>query len=171
MASIRPIPPNSPTDLRVTEASRWSPSTRPPPAIACRPPSQYDAGVLQAIDRGMPLDYHDVRPGFPSANAGISYMFPLLTDVPGTPRPSLPGTQRRWSRPPAPEPCTGRMCYMPEPSHHQPSQEHPHAFAIGIHDVLTGPPHEGELGEGLLLGRTGATSRRSCIRPRRRSTG
>ena len=40
---------------------------------------------------------------------------------------------------------------MPEPSHHQPSQEHPHAFAIGIHDVLTGPPHEGELGEGLLL--------------------
>ena len=40
---------------------------------------------------------------------------------------------------------------MPEPSHHQPSQEHPQAFTIGIHDVLTGPPHEGELGEGLLL--------------------
>ncbi len=40
---------------------------------------------------------------------------------------------------------------MPEPSHHQPSQEHPHAFAIGIHDVRTGPPHEGELGEGVLL--------------------
>ena len=40
---------------------------------------------------------------------------------------------------------------MPEPSHHQPNQEHPHAFAIGIHDVRTGPPHEGELGEGLLL--------------------
>ena len=40
---------------------------------------------------------------------------------------------------------------MPEPSHHQPSQEHPHAFAIGIHDVHTGPPHEGELGEGVLL--------------------
>ena len=39
---------------------------------------------------------------------------------------------------------------MSEPSH-QPSQEHPHAFAIGIHDVLTGPPHEGELGEGVLL--------------------
>jgi alpha-beta hydrolase superfamily lysophospholipase len=43
------------------------------------------------------------------------------------------------------------MCHVSEPSHHQPSQEHPHAFAIGIHDVLTGPPHEGELGEGLLL--------------------
>ena len=40
---------------------------------------------------------------------------------------------------------------MPEPSHRQLSQEHPHAFAIGIHDVLTGPPHAGELGEGLLL--------------------
>jgi alpha-beta hydrolase superfamily lysophospholipase len=34
---------------------------------------------------------------------------------------------------------------------HQPSQEHPYAFAIGIHDVLTGPPYEGELGEGMLL--------------------
>jgi hypothetical protein len=40
---------------------------------------------------------------------------------------------------------------VPEPSHHQPHQEHPHAFAIGIHDVLTGPPHEGQLGEGVLL--------------------
>ena len=40
---------------------------------------------------------------------------------------------------------------MREPSHHQPSQGHPHAFSIGIHDVRTGPPHEGELGEGLLL--------------------
>ena len=40
---------------------------------------------------------------------------------------------------------------MPEPSHRQLSQEHPHAFAIGIHDVRTGPPHAGELGEGLLL--------------------
>ena len=40
---------------------------------------------------------------------------------------------------------------MPEPSHRQPSQDHPQAFAIGIHDVHTGPPHEGELGEGVLL--------------------
>ena len=40
---------------------------------------------------------------------------------------------------------------MPEPLHRQLSQEHPQAFAIGIHDVLTGPPYEGELGEGLLL--------------------
>jgi hypothetical protein len=40
---------------------------------------------------------------------------------------------------------------VPEPSHHQPSQDHPQAFAIGIHDVRTGPPHEGELGEGVLL--------------------
>jgi hypothetical protein len=38
-----------------------------------------------------------------------------------------------------------------EPSPHQPSQEHPHTFAISIHDVRTGPPHEGHLGEGLLL--------------------
>src|SRR3989442_8828929 len=43
------------------------------------------------------------------------------------------------------------MCQVPEPSHHQPSQEHTNAFSIGIHDVLTGPPHAGELGEGLLL--------------------
>ena len=48
VASIRPIPPNSPTDLRVTEASRWSPSTRPPPAIACRP-SQYDAACYKLL--------------------------------------------------------------------------------------------------------------------------
>jgi predicted alpha/beta hydrolase len=40
---------------------------------------------------------------------------------------------------------------VPEPSHHQPSQEHPHTFAISIHDVRTGPPPEGQLGEGLLL--------------------
>ena len=40
---------------------------------------------------------------------------------------------------------------MPEPSHYQPRQEHPHAFAISIHDVRTGPPYEGELGEGVLL--------------------
>jgi len=40
---------------------------------------------------------------------------------------------------------------VPEPSHHQPNQEHPHAFAIGIRDVRTGPLPEGQLGEGLLL--------------------
>ena len=40
---------------------------------------------------------------------------------------------------------------MPEPSHHQPSQEHPYVCAIGIHDVRTGPPYEGALGEGVLL--------------------
>ena len=40
---------------------------------------------------------------------------------------------------------------MPEPSHRQLRQERPHAFAIGIYDVRTGPPHEGELGEGVLL--------------------
>jgi hypothetical protein len=40
---------------------------------------------------------------------------------------------------------------VPEPSHHQPSQEHPHAFAIGIHDVRTGPLHDGALGERVLL--------------------
>jgi alpha/beta superfamily hydrolase len=40
---------------------------------------------------------------------------------------------------------------VPEPSHHQPSQEHPHTFAISIHDVRTGPPPEGQLGEGVLL--------------------
>ena len=40
---------------------------------------------------------------------------------------------------------------MPEPSHDQPRQAHPHAFAIRIHDVRTGPPYEGELGESVLL--------------------
>src|SRR5215813_10014009 len=52
---------------------------------------------------------------------------------------------------PTPHTCTGRSCTVLEPSYHQPSPEHSHAFAIGIHDVLTGPPHEGQLGEGLLL--------------------
>src|SRR3989442_4424409 len=41
-----------------------------PPLAACRPTYPYDADVLQAIDRGMPLDYHDCRPGFPGANTG-----------------------------------------------------------------------------------------------------
>jgi pimeloyl-ACP methyl ester carboxylesterase len=40
---------------------------------------------------------------------------------------------------------------MPEPLSQRPSQRPGHAFSIGIHDVLTGPPHAGELGEGLLL--------------------
>ena len=40
---------------------------------------------------------------------------------------------------------------MPEPSYHQPRQDHPRAFSIGIHDVCTGPPHEGERGEGVML--------------------
>ena len=40
---------------------------------------------------------------------------------------------------------------MPEPSHRQLSQEHPQAFAIGIHDVHTGPSHADELGESVLL--------------------
>jgi len=40
---------------------------------------------------------------------------------------------------------------VPEPPHHQPSREPPHAFAIRIHDVRTGPPPEGQAGEGLLL--------------------
>src|SRR5438093_4257280 len=43
------------------------------------------------------------------------------------------------------------MCKMPEPLHHQLSQEHTNAFSIGIHDVLTGPPHAGERGDGVLL--------------------
>src|SRR5262245_2609989 len=108
-------------------------------------------GVSPTIARGMSLDYHDVHPDIPSVTMGISSLFPLCTAVPGTPRPSLPGTQRRWSCLPAPEPCTGRRCHVPEPLHRQLSQEHPQAFAIGIHDVLTGPPYEGELGEGLLF--------------------
>jgi uncharacterized protein len=40
---------------------------------------------------------------------------------------------------------------VPEPLHHQPSHEPPHAFAIRLHDVRTSPPPEGQLGEGLLL--------------------
>src|SRR5215471_10300831 len=67
------------------------------------------------------------------------------------PLPSLPGHGGRWSYQPTPETCTGRSCPVPEPSHHQPRQEHPPAFAIRIHDVRTGPPSEGELGEGVLL--------------------
>src|SRR2546422_7794455 len=52
---------------------------------------------------------------------------------------------------PAPESYTGRRCHVPEPSHRQLSQEHPHAFAIGIHDVHTGPSHADELGASVLL--------------------
>lgn len=40
---------------------------------------------------------------------------------------------------------------MPEYSKQQPGQEHTPTFSIGIHDVLTGPPHDGERGEGVLL--------------------
>ena len=40
---------------------------------------------------------------------------------------------------------------MPAPLHHQPSPDHPHTFSIGLHDVLTGPPHAGESGESVLL--------------------
>ena len=40
---------------------------------------------------------------------------------------------------------------MPAPLHHQRSPDHPHTFAIGLHDVLTGPPHAGEPGESVLL--------------------
>jgi uncharacterized protein len=40
---------------------------------------------------------------------------------------------------------------VPEPSHRQLSQKHPHAFAIGIHDVYTGPSHADKLGESVLL--------------------
>lgn len=40
---------------------------------------------------------------------------------------------------------------MPEPSHQEPNQEQARAFSIGIHDVRTGPPHEGDVGEGVLL--------------------
>src|SRR4029453_12047093 len=108
-------------------------------------------GLPSPIARGMSLDYHDVHPGIPHANMGISSLFPLCTAVPGTPRPSLPGTQRRWACPPALEPGTGRRCHVPEPSHRQLSQEHPHACAIGIHDVRTGPSHADELGERGLL--------------------
>jgi pimeloyl-ACP methyl ester carboxylesterase len=39
---------------------------------------------------------------------------------------------------------------VPEPSHRQLSQEHPHAFAIGLHDMRTGPSHADELGESVL---------------------
>ena len=145
------------------------PRTRPPPAIACRRrPSMMLACYKLLIAACRWIIMTSVR--LSQCKHWISYMFPLLTDVPGTLVHRSPAP-RDGGRAPRAGAGAGRMCYMPEPSHHQPSQEHPHAFAIGIHDVLTGPPHEGELGEGLLLGRTGATSRRSCIRPRRRSTG
>ena len=70
---------------------------------------------------------------------------------PGLPVYIAPCHEGRWSCQPTPETCTGRSCPVPEPSHDQPRQEHPHAFAIRIHDVRTGPPSEGELGEGVLL--------------------
>lgn len=40
---------------------------------------------------------------------------------------------------------------MPEPSHHQPRQAHTPMFSIALHDVRTGPPYDGEVGEGVLL--------------------
>lgn len=40
---------------------------------------------------------------------------------------------------------------MPEPSHPQPSPDHPHTFSIGIHDVLTGPSYADEPGDSVLL--------------------
>jgi hypothetical protein len=40
---------------------------------------------------------------------------------------------------------------MPVPLQHQPSPDHPHTFSIGLHDVLSGPPHTGEPGESVLL--------------------
>ena len=67
------------------------------------------------------------------------------------PLKSLLGNVGRWSCQPTPETCTERSCPVPEPSHHQPRQEHPRAFAIRLHNVRTGPPSEGELGEGVLL--------------------
>src|ERR1043166_480567 len=67
------------------------------------------------------------------------------------PLTSLSGNRGRWSCQPTPHSCTGGNWPVPEPSPHQPSQEHPHTFAISIHDVRTGPPPEGQLGEGLLL--------------------
>lgn len=40
---------------------------------------------------------------------------------------------------------------MPEPAPQPSRQERTSAFSIALHDVRTGPPHEGELGEGVLL--------------------
>jgi hypothetical protein len=40
---------------------------------------------------------------------------------------------------------------MPVPLPYQPSPDHPHTCSIGLHDVLTGPPHAGEPGESVLL--------------------
>ena len=88
---------------------------------------------------------------------------------PGTPRLSLPEPEKVVA-PTRAGATHQRRGYVSEPSH-QPSQEHPHAFAIGIHDVLTGPPHEGELGEGVLLRTDGATSRAILHQAPEDSTG
>lgn len=40
---------------------------------------------------------------------------------------------------------------MPESSHQQAPSASAPTFTISLHDVHTGPPHEGELGEGVLL--------------------
>ena len=44
-----------------------------------------------------------------------------------------------------------RRCDMSEPSDHPSRQEPRPPFTIALHDVRTGPPHEGQLGEGVWL--------------------
>jgi hypothetical protein len=40
---------------------------------------------------------------------------------------------------------------MSEPSYHPSSQGPMPTYTIAVHDVRTGPPHEGQLGEGVWL--------------------
>ena len=57
---------------------------------------------------------------------------------------------------------------MLEPSHHQPSQEHPHAFFVGIYDVgayengIHGLPVKWETGEKIWGGLIGQPATFGC---------
>jgi len=66
-----------------TSPSSWRSNTTPLPAAAGRPMCRPAAGLLQAIDRGMLLDYHDFCLGFPGANPGRAPRFPLFSKVEG----------------------------------------------------------------------------------------
>ena len=60
---------------------------------------------------------------------------------------------------------------MSEPSYHPSSQGPMPTSTIALHDVRTGLPMRGQLGEGCYCRRTGARFTRFCIRLRRRDTG
>ena len=59
---------------------------------------------------------------------------------------------------------------MSEPSY-QPSSQGPRpTYTIALHDVRTGPPPEGQLGEGVFLQTDRGTIHAIRLRPRRDGT-